>query len=170
MTNHEYLQRFQNPVDDTTAYNGQLHDQAIIDIACERSKVGKCSTLTADQQYVVKLAASELYHATIFIHQSDRRRYGKLSENLENSFTTKANDDYPNNLVSAYHLINEYNCYSPKSPAPDSAAVAFAQKAGKGKGNSGKNKDDSWQAKATCHHCGEIGHIHPICTPLSKKT
>ena len=48
MTNHEYLQTFQNPLDIATAYNGQFHDQAIIDIACERSKVGSYSTLTAD--------------------------------------------------------------------------------------------------------------------------
>jgi hypothetical protein len=34
--------------------------------------------------------------------------------------------------------------------------VAFAQKC---KGKVGSNKDDSWQKKATCHHCGEIGHI-----------
>ena len=58
MTNHEYLQRFQNLIDVPTAHNGQLHDQGIIDIACKRSKVGKFITLTADQQSVVKLAAS----------------------------------------------------------------------------------------------------------------
>jgi hypothetical protein len=35
MTHHEYLQRFQNLVDVTTAYNGQLHDQAIVTILTE---------------------------------------------------------------------------------------------------------------------------------------
>ena len=169
MTNHEYLQRFQNLVDVATAYNGQLYDQAIINIACSRADpiIADYSALNAAQQTVIKNAASELYLATMFIHQSDRRRYGKLSEDLENSFT-KGNDDYPNNLVSAYHLINEYKCYTPKSQAPDSTGVAFAQKASKGKDNSSKNKDDSWQAKATCHHCGEIGHIRPNCPALKE--
>ena len=151
MTNHEYLQRFQNLVDVATAYNGQMHDQAIVDIATERFQAGVADdatrvtydALTEAQKLVVQTASSELYLATMFIHQSDRRRYGKLSEDLENSFT-KGNDDYPNNLVSAYHLINEYKCYQPKSAAPESSGVAFAQKTGnKGKDNSSKNSDDS---------------------------
>jgi hypothetical protein len=42
--------------------------------------------------------------------------------------------------------------------------VAFAQR-GKRKVDS-NNKDDSWQKKATCHHCGETGHIRPNCPIL----
>jgi hypothetical protein len=100
----------------------------------------------------------------MFIHQSDCRRYGKLSKELENSFT-KENDDYPYNLVSACHLINEYKCWQPKTTAPGSSGVAFSQK-GKPKNDKDKNKDDSWQKKATCHHCGEIGHIRRKCPTL----
>ena len=163
MTNHEYLQRFQNLVDVVTAYNGQLHDQAIVDIVTEQLHPTLLfSTLTDPQKLVVHTASSELYLATMFIHQSDRRRYGKLSEELENSFT-KGNDDNPNDLVSAYHLINEYKCWKPTTNAPDSSGVAFAQKGGKGK--SDKNKD-KWQKKATCHNCGELGHIRPNCPKL----
>jgi hypothetical protein len=40
------------------------------------------------------------------------------------------------------------------------------QKKEKGKGNSSKNKDNSWQMKAACQHCGEIKHIHPNCPVL----
>ena len=55
---------------------------------------------------------------------SIRVTVGNHSEDLENSFT-KGNDDYSNNRVSAYHLINQYKCYSPKSPAPDSIGAPF---------------------------------------------
>ena len=94
----------------------------------------------------------------MFITQSDRRRYGKLSEELENSFT-KGNDDYPDNLVSAYHLINEYKCWQPKASTPEPSGVAFTQNDGKG----ASAKDEAWQAKATCHNCGKKGHIRPNC-------
>jgi hypothetical protein len=87
------------------------------------------------------------------------------SEELENSFT-KGNDDHPDNLVSACHLINEHKHCTPRSAAPDSSGVAFAQKSEKGNDNHNKNKDDSWQKKATCHHCGEVGHIRPSCPAL----
>jgi hypothetical protein len=126
MTNTDYLQRFQNLVDVATAYNGQLHDQAIVDIVTERlHPSASYDSLNADQKRVVQTASSELYLATMFIRQSDRRRYGKLSEDLENSFT-KGNDDYPDNLVSAYHLINEYKCWNPIRTAPEASSVAFA--------------------------------------------
>jgi hypothetical protein len=162
MANHDYLQRFQNLVDVATSYNGQLlHDQAIVDIATEGLHPDVLyDGLTEAQKLVVQTAASDLYLATTLIHQRDRCRYGKLSEELENSFT-KGNDDYPDNLVSAYHLINEYKCWQPKTTTPDSSGVAFAQK-GKGKADC-KDKDNSWQKKTTCHHCGKIGHIRPNC-------
>lgn len=113
MTHHEYLQRFQNLVDVTTAYNGQLHDQAIVTIVTEWYHTGVAyGTLTDAQKLAIQTASSDLYLATMFIHQSDRRWYNKLSKKLESSFS-KGNDDYPNNLVSAYHLINEYKCWQP---------------------------------------------------------
>ena len=49
--------------------------------------------LADDEKLVVQTASSDLYLATMFITQSDRHRYGKLSEELDNSFT-KGNDDY----------------------------------------------------------------------------
>jgi hypothetical protein len=166
MSNHECLQRFQNLVDVATSYDGQLHDQSIVDICTEKLHPGKtCSSLSEAQKVAAQTASSELCLATMFIHQSDRRRFGKLSEELENSFT-KGNDDYPDNRVSAYHLINEHKHCTPRSAAPDSSGVAFAQKTEKGNDNHNKNKDDSWQKKATCHHCGEVGHIRPNCPAL----
>ena len=106
LSNHDYLQRFNNLVDVATAYKGQLHDQAIVDIVTEKLFQVKYADLDPEDQVTVQAASADLYLSTMFIYQSDRRRYGKLSEELENSFT-KGNDDYPDNLVSAYHLINE---------------------------------------------------------------
>ena len=163
LSNHDYLQRFNNLVDVATAYNGQLHDRSIIDIVMSRSHPGvDFDDLTADQMSAVHTAASELYLSTMFIFQSDHHRYGKLSEELENSFT-KGNDDYPDNLVSAYHLINEYKNWSPRTTAPDVQGVAFTQK-----GNKKKQSEESkeWQKDAVCHECGEKGHIRPNCPKL----
>jgi hypothetical protein len=122
-------------------------------------------SLSEAQKLAMQTASSELHLATVFIHQSDRGRFGKLSEELENSFT-KGNDDYPDNLLSAHHLINECEHCTPRSAAPDSSGVAFTQKSEKGNDNHNNNKDDSWQKKATCHHCGEVGHIRHNCPAL----
>ena len=47
MSNHDYLQRFNNLVDVAITYNGQLHDQAIVDIATEKLHPGT--------EYVIQL-------------------------------------------------------------------------------------------------------------------
>ena len=72
MSNHNYLQRFNNLVDVATTYNGQLHDQAIIDIVTEKLHPGTAYTaLNNADKLVVQATSSDLYLATIFITQSD---------------------------------------------------------------------------------------------------
>jgi Reverse transcriptase (RNA-dependent DNA polymerase) len=161
LSNHEYLLRFNNLVDVATTYNGSLHDSAIVSIVSERLHPGIDPTnLTAVQAQAVELGAHDLYLATMFISQSDRRRYGKLSEDLENSFT-KGNDDYPSDVVSAFHLINEYKNWQPRSAVPEASGVAFAQK--NSKKNNKNDKTEDWKKEATCHKCGKKGHIRPDC-------
>jgi hypothetical protein len=100
----------------------------------------------------------------MFLHQSDRRCYGKLLKELKNSFT-RGNDHYPGTLVKAFHLISEYKHYEAKVVAPDASTVAFAQK--NGVKTKDKGKDNSWKLKATCHQCGVLGHIQPDCPQLN---
>jgi hypothetical protein len=74
MANHDYLQRFQKLVDVATSYNGQLHDQAIVNIVTVRLHPNVAYDVLPDaQKLVVQTASSDLYLATMFIHQSDRR-------------------------------------------------------------------------------------------------
>jgi len=102
----------------------------------------------------------------MFLHQSDRRQCGKLLEELEDDFT-KGNDDYPDTLIKAYHLLSEYKHYQPKFvPTDSSSSVAFVQKTKSMSRTSEKVKDDSWILKATCYECGKIGHIRPQCPLL----
>jgi hypothetical protein len=63
----------------------------------------------------------------MFLHQSNKRRYRKLQEELEDSFT-RGNDDYATTLVKAFHLISEYKHYEVKTSTPDASTVTFAQK------------------------------------------
>jgi len=160
---HDYLQKFQNLVDVALAYNGQIHDNAILDIATENSHPGVLFTaLPVADQDAMNLAAHELMMATMFIAQADKRRYGKLQEELENDLN-RGTDGYPTTLVKAYHMLNEYKNWSPKSfAAVDAGGVAFVQKSQTAKKQKDK-PDTSWHKTATCHKCGKIGHISPNC-------
>jgi len=73
MSCHEYLQKFQNLVDVALAYNGQIHDYAILDIVTEASHPGVLfQALPVADQDAMMLAAHELQMATMFIAQSDK--------------------------------------------------------------------------------------------------
>ena len=149
-----------------TAYKGQIHDQAIINIAFNRlyppkqdEKPITYAELTTKQQQTVQTNAYDLALSTLFIANSDRRRYGRLSEELENDFT-RGRDDYPHDLVQAFRLLNEYKNWNPRQVIPETSGVAFAQK-----GKQGRPVED-WHKDVLCHHCQEKGHIKPNCPQL----
>ena len=167
LTNAEYLQKFKNLADVATAYKGQIHDQAIINIAFNRlyppkqdEKSITYAELTTKQQKIVQTNAYDLALSTLFIANSDRRRYGRLSEELENDFT-RGRDDYPHDLVQAFRLLNEYKNWNPRQVIPKTSGVAFAQK-----GKQGTRPVEDWHKDVLCHHCQEKGHIKPNCPKL----
>ena len=62
LSNAEYLEKFNNVVDIATAYNGQLHHQAITYIATETAHAGvDYDTLTDPQQAIVQENAKDMY-------------------------------------------------------------------------------------------------------------
>ena len=62
LSNTEYLEKFNNVVDIATAYNGQLHEQEITDIATETAHTGvDYDTLTSAQQAIVQENAKDMY-------------------------------------------------------------------------------------------------------------
>ena len=101
LSNTEYLEKFSNVVDIATEYNGKLHDQAIIDISTEIKHTGvDYDKLNYGQQAIVQESAKDMYLTCALLCQSDRKRYGRLLEELENHFT-EVNSNYPTNLVTA---------------------------------------------------------------------
>jgi hypothetical protein len=107
MTNAEYLEKFNNLVDIASSYNGDILDPAVLEYCRLKLHPG---TVIANQNIaemlIVRQTASDLCLATAFILQCDRRRFGKLLEELENDFT-KGHNNYPSDMVKAYQLLNE---------------------------------------------------------------
>ena len=67
-----------------------------------------------------------MYLACAFLCQSDRKRYGRLLEELENDYT-KGNSNYPTNLVTVYRMVSEYKNWQTRSSVPESDGLAFEQ-------------------------------------------
>ena len=71
-------------------------------------------TLTAAQQAIVQDNAKDMYLACALLCQSDRKRYGRLLEELENYYT-KVYSTYPTDIVNAYRMISKYKNWKPHS-------------------------------------------------------
>jgi hypothetical protein len=111
----------------------------------------------------------EQYLACAFLMGSDRHRYGKLIEDLENDFRQRR-DNYPNRLVDAYNLL--VHC---KQDPPNLMRVLGTNNDGVAFTNVDADEasslstltstDNCQQARArrdmshiTCHKCGIRGH------------
>ena len=83
-------------------------------------------TLNSPQQAIIQENAKYIYLACAFLCQSDRKRYGRFLEKLENDYT-KLNLNYPTDQVTAYRMIIEYKNWQPQSSVSESDGFAFAQ-------------------------------------------
>ena len=109
MSNADYLQPFRNVADISSALGGHLYDHAVLELVI-KEKNGPSTmltSLTVLQQKEAEDLAMEQYLGLSLIQQADCRRFGKLSENLENDYT-KGMDNYPRNTANAYQLLIDY--------------------------------------------------------------
>ena len=116
--------------------------------------------MTSPQKAIVQENAKYMYLACAFLFQSDRKRYVRLLEELENDYT-KGNSNYPTNLVTAYRIISEYKNWQPHSSVPESYGVMFAQRT-RGRPNN-VNQIKDWMKDKECYKCGQKGHIATVC-------
>ena len=109
----QYLLRFTNLHDIASSMGGNIHDQAIENIAAEKLfgiKDLQEKEITKSEKNLIQSTAEDMYLAVAFIMHADKRRFGKLQEDLENDYT-KGNNNYPLDLVKAHQLLNDYKHY-----------------------------------------------------------
>ena len=126
---NNYLECFCNLMDVVVTYKGQLYDPGVLTMVFNNSsydkKVGFGALKDAEKKALHE-KAFELQLVTMFITQADKCWYGKLQEELQNNYM-HGNDDYPEDLIKAYHMLNEYQHWIPKKQDMDTNSVAFAQ-------------------------------------------
>ena len=102
-----YLENFTNVVDVITATGGSIgNHKDILQAVADEEKLD-LDTATPDELKSITATAKERYLAVAFLLSSDRTRYGRCIEELENSFL-KGNDEYPRTVTAAFNLISKY--------------------------------------------------------------
>ena len=133
----------------------------------------------ADLTDAEKMEAKERYLAVAFLLGSDRARFGKLIENLENDFL-QGRDNYPKSVTGAFNILINWK-QDPRnlvrSVGVTNDGVAFANvdctesdddtdgevvmnNNGKPVGRGRRTKDKS---KVICRRCGQKGHYASEC-------
>jgi hypothetical protein len=169
VTTQAYLEQFQNIVDVIEHSGGGIGSEPGIDLLIAEEKGKEVNQLTAAD----KSEAQDRYLAVAFILGSDRTRYGKLIENLENDFLQGRNS-YPKNLTASYNLLINWK-QDPRnlmrSVGVTNDGVSFANIDGDDDGgvslntNGGgrRRKGPPDKSKITCRRCGEKGHYPSEC-------
>ena len=106
------------------------------------------TTPTAQERSDAEEASSEAVKAALLISGADRRKYGKLKDELANNYLLGA-DQYPDTFEKALRILGNYQTTTnslPYRPSPNNTGVAFLQRGGRGgcgAGQGGQGRDNT---------------------------
>jgi hypothetical protein len=166
-TLHEYLKEYQSLVQVLEHYGAAIGSEGpYLEQVKDKVKAASKTHMTDSDVKTKSLAAAKLQSIAMgFMKCADKRRYGGLWSNLENSFS-RGQDHYPpSDLTGAYNLLLNY-----KAPPPvlrrhecehgnNEDALSFLQEGESNiPGNDGVTHDN-----IKCFKCNKYGHFANHC-------
>ena len=103
----EYYNQFKNQTDVLSHIGAGIGDDTAIMKQVLRSQDINIDEATDVQEEAAATEGIQWYLALAFLMGSDRSRFGRLLEKLENDFTA-GNDNYPKTLTDAYNMLLEW--------------------------------------------------------------
>ena len=103
----ECYEQFKNQTDVLSHIGAGIGDDEAIMKQVLRSQGININNATDKQEEAAELEGIQWFLALAFLMGSDRNRYGRLLEKLENDFTA-GNDNYPKTLTDAYNMLLEW--------------------------------------------------------------
>ena len=154
-TTQAYFEYFQNQVDVITHIGGLIgNDPVLINKTAE--DLGKEVEAMNEKD---KNKAQDEFLAIAFLNGSDRTRYGKLLDRLQNDFL-QGHDCYPKTLSSAYHLLTNWKAESQQNDVLGNNGISFITTSA----NTNNNNRRPQRANIiTCYRCGRTGHYATSC-------
>jgi hypothetical protein len=155
MTTQQYHIQFQNTVDVIKHSGGNIGD----DFGVEQMILGekKKESMTESEKKILAEDVEQRTLAVAFILCSDRLRFGKLIEDMENEYL-QGNNKYPTTISAAYHLLANWK-QDPRHGLREvnGGEISFVNDGDK-QAKAKTNKRD-----VTCHRCKKKGHYATEC-------
>ena len=155
---NDYRERYTNVVEIATSYDNKLYDKKLLDYLCKEKYDMDWEDMLADPVLYsdeikdLHEMAHDVTVATGFLASSDKRRFGKILNDLENDCIKGNSSNYPKDMAAAYKMLNEYHTgiKGLNNTAQQSTQLAFAQ-------------------TLKCYNCGKLGFTIKTCPNCSNK-
>jgi Zinc knuckle len=166
MTCAAYLKEFNNNVDVVSYCGGTIGMSPALFLGLATEINFNQATATDAERLRVSAAARERYLATAFIMGADRRRFGGLLRDIENSYLRNT-DIYPKTMTAAFNLLANWKEEASRTHRVVSDGVAFTND-----GVTLATPGRPWRDIATveCHNCGVMGHYSSDCPTPRRQT
>ncbi len=139
----EYRHNFRSLWNTVEAFGGSpgIHKGLVDRLLKEPGRVANPANITANERKAAEEEADELVKAALLISGAEKRRCGKLKDELANNYLLGA-DQYPDTFDKALCILGNYQTRRPNMPFRGNgpkAGLAFIQRGGqRGRGRGGR--------------------------------
>ena len=144
----EYYNKFKDLITTLEQLGGDVggYDKFIVQVMDELDLEGEDGTVEAER------VCRQRYHARLFILKSDKRRFGNLVADLENSYT-RGVKQWPDTLTKAREMLQKYRPITNVSTSSeDETGLTFLNK--EKAGNTSANSEDNPKTDAGMQRAG----------------
>eukprot|EP00536_Pseudo-nitzschia_multiseries_P014525 jgi/Psemu1/39034/gm1.39034_g len=182
----EYYHEFEMLVKVAEHQGNEYHPVNIIKEIINESeslKAMKPEEIPTEQQLEIRAKARERYLATVFMMNSNDRKYGTCKDSVANKYLQQGYDKYPKTVLDAKTILDQYK-YKPQKTGKEKKQTIVGQShviRGETPSQDDETKTEESDEEGnqtyhnprhqhlTCYQCGRTGHIAPVCKETTKK-
>eukprot|EP00536_Pseudo-nitzschia_multiseries_P018986 jgi/Psemu1/58357/gm1.58357_g len=166
----KYYHKFEMLVKVTEHQGNEYYPVNIIKEIINESKTLKAinpKEIPAKQQQEIRAKARERYLATVFMMNSNDRKYGIYKDNVANEYL-QGYDKYLKTVLDAKTILDQYK-YKPHVSRGETTPQDEETESEESEGEANQTYNNPRHQHLTCYRCGRTGHIATVCKATSKK-